>query len=139
MSAESVIQEGRAFNEALMRSTIKAFNYGPKDFDRETLTTTIPEVDLYEGKGKIKVTAAAAGISEREPIGQQLAVQVSILSVPVVAPAPDGDTSLIKKNTFVRIIENPEDPGLVGQVYRVKGYHHQTSATARRFIVEQVS
>ena len=67
-------------------------------------------------------------------------MQVSILSVPVVAAAPDtDDTTLIKKNTFIRILTNPHDPGLVGQVYRVKGYHHQTSATQRRFIVEQVS
>ena len=133
MTQESTIMEGRAFNEGLMLSTCKAFNYGPKVLDNETLINSKPEVELYSGKCKIKVTAAAAGISEREPLGQQLAVQVSILSVPI-----EG-TEELRKNTFVRILTNPHDPGLVGQVYRIKGFHHQTSATARRFIVEQVS
>lgn len=133
MSQESTIREGREFNEALMLSTCKAFNLGPKTLDKNTGKNTKPEVELYTGKCKIRVAAASAGISEREPLGQQLAVQISILSLPVAG------TGAVKKNTMIRILTNPDDDALVGQEFRVKGFHHQTSATQRRFIVEQVS
>lgn len=133
MSQESTIREGRAFNEALMLSTCKAFNLGPKTLNKATGKNEQAEVEVYTGKCKIRIAAASAGISEREPLGQQLAVQVSVLSVPVAG------TAGVKKNTIIRILTNPDDEALVGQEFRVKGPHHQTSATQRRVIVEQVS
>jgi len=128
------IRRGRAFNERLMSGTCRITIITGKTLDRETLKNIDVVEVVYEGICKIRIAAASAGISEREPLGQNLAVQESILSVPVAE-----STSDIAKNADVEMLTNDDDPTLVGRHWRVKKYSAQTSATARRIVVEDIS
>jgi len=121
-----------------MTSTVRVRRDTGKTMNDDTLrnetATTIIYGDPDGAKGKIRIAAASAGISEREPLGQSIAVQEMILSLPVAGEG-SGD---VRKDDFVDVIENPDDPALEGHTFRVRKFPSQTSATARRFIVEEV-
>lgn len=143
MSQRTTIIRGRIFNERLMTSTCVVERITGKALDPVTLRNVDTKQLLYGdptdptnlevGKCKIRIAAASAGIQEREPIGQQVAMQERVLSLPVAG------TELVRKNDIVTILTNPDDPGLVGHTFRIKGFGTQTSATARRFSVEEAS
>lgn len=143
MSQRTTIIRGRIFNERLMTSTCiiervtsKSLNPASlRNEDSKQLIYGDPDnpTDLEKGKCKIRIAAASAGIQEREPIGQQIAMQERVLSLPVAG------TELVRKNDIVTILTNPDDEGLVGHTFRIKGFGTQTSATARRFSVEEAS
>lgn len=127
------ILAGRAYNEKLMTSECVITVEGEKTFNQSTGLYTPTFTTLYDGKCKIRIAAASAGISEREPLGQSIAVQESILFLPVVA-----ETAEIPKDAMGIITVNDHDPDMVGHVFRVKKYSTQSSATQRRLIVEDI-
>lgn len=127
------INAGRAYNESLMTSTCTITVINGKVLNRTTGKNVDNVEEVYSGICKIRIAAASAGISEREPLGQVIAVQESILSLPVAE-----NTGGIPKDAMVLIVTNEDDPELVGRSFRVKKYSIQSTATQRRLIVEDV-
>lgn len=139
MSKESTIRAGRRFHEALMVSTCKI----TRVVGREAVANSLkmePQVEtIYEGKCRLRISAASAGISERDILAQTIAVGELELSLPIVVAEPDqGSTADVRKNDNVFIKTNPEDPALVERNFRVLRSVHQSTATQRRLTVEEV-
>jgi hypothetical protein len=130
MSLESATRRGREFIEKTMISECRIKRRTGSIKDPQDNLKMIDTFDIiYEGKCRIKLSSAVVGVSEREGVGEIIALQENILSIPVASP----DTA---KNDLAEITVNPLDPGLVGREFRVKGEHESTSVTARRLAVE---
>lgn len=139
----AIIASGRRFNKLLMLSKCKiTVNAGFSAPDPDTLAVEPDITVLYgpgvdepgDGRCKIRIAAASAGIMEREPLGQSFAVQEMILSLPLVA-----ETGAIPTNADIEILTNSDDPALEGVHFRLKkDAQIQTTATQRRYIVEAV-
>lgn len=139
----NVIRRGRDFHNRLMTSKIRIYRVTGKTTNHTTLKAIDTVETIYQGKGKVRIAAASAGISEREPLGQQLAFQEAILSAPVVADLDSGevgDTGNVTSGDYVEFIANDEDDdAIVGTTWRIKAPHFQSSQTQRRFMVERIS
>lgn len=130
----STIQAGRRFHELLMDGTCEITQVLFKTLNPITGVNVDTIAILYDGPCKIRIAAASAGIMEREPLGQAFSVQESILSLPLVAGTAD-----ITSDATVEILTNNDDPTMVGRKFRVKKYSVQSSATARRLVVEDIN
>lgn len=139
MSRESTIQAGRQFHERLMVSTCKITRVVGRTEVANSLRME-PQVEtIYEGKCRLRISAASAGISERDILAQTVAVGELELSLPILVAEPDsGSSADVRKNDNVFVLTNPEDPGLIERNFRVLRSVHQSSATQRRLTVEEV-
>jgi hypothetical protein len=131
VSAESVIMDGRRFTEALMTSKCVIRRNGEPVFSDETGDYESVSSTVYDGICKVKFGGTQA--SEVDGQSQDLTEQDAILSLPVIGSAG------LTVNDVAEITENPMDPDLVGELFRITGIHAQTYATARRFSVEVVT
>lgn len=134
MSAQSVILQGRVFNESLMTSTgiVRRAN-GGSALDPVTFVMTPTYDTIYTGPSKLRFPDAVSTTGAVP--GLVVTDQAAILSLPVgVAGSGNVITGDIWECT-----SNPLDTSLVGKRVRVTGVHAQTSATARRFPVIEVS
>lgn len=131
MSAESVILEGRRFNEALMTSACTVTRQGDKILNETTGEYEYEYITVYAGPCKIKFGATEP--TEIDAQGQLLVEQGAILSLPVET------SGAVTTDDLAAITACTLDPSLIGKLFRVTGLHTQTAATARRFPVEVVS
>ena len=99
--------------------------------DPVTLEETPVFETVYTGKCKLKFPGMQP--AEVSVPGMVVVEQDAILSLPV-----DGSGG-VKVDDIWTCTENVLDPSLVGVSLRIAGMHHQTSATARRFPVREVS
>lgn len=134
VSAETVVLEGRAFNERQMTSTgVVRRATGEVVTDPDTLVESPSWAVVYEGRCNITFPKTQPGTAEVP--GGVVVRQDAILSLPVDALG-SGDVDV---NDVWECTGNPMDAALVGVQARVAGVHRQTYATARRFPVEVVS
>lgn len=131
MSIQSgALMMGRKQAEALMESactitrvTGKALNETTGQM-QDTLTT------IYSGPCRLR--AQSARIQQLDSVGQELAADRQVLSLPVGA----AGSANVKADDVATVTGNTSDVGLVGVRCRVMAFSAQTAATARRFTVE---
>lgn len=132
MSAESVILQGRAFNEALMTSacTITRGDATPV-LNETTGHYDVTSTTIYTGPCKIRFVSTV--VSEADAQAQLLVEQNAILSLPIVG------SETVDVDDLATITSSYMDGALVGKVFRITGIHAQSFATARRLTVEIIS
>jgi hypothetical protein len=132
VSAESVIYQGRAFEERQMTDRCQV---GTESSDRilneETGEYETVFTPVYDGICRFKAGDTQAG--EIDAAGQLLVEQDAILKLPVTT------STAVRKNMVVKVTASLSDPGLVGVRARVKGPFASSYTTARRFPVEITS
>lgn len=129
VSAESVIYQGRAFEERQMtdrcqvgtETTEPVLNEETGEY--ETVFTVV-----YDGPCRFKAGDTQAG--EIDASGQLLVEQDAVLKLPVAS------STAVRKDMVVKVTGSLTDPGLVGVRARVKGPFASSYTTARRFPVE---
>jgi hypothetical protein len=132
VSAESVILQGRTFNEALMASTgVVRRKTGATTTDPVTYVESPVWAVIFTGPGKLRFPEARPG--DANIPGAVLSDQRPILSLPV------SGTETVTTGDVWECTANPLDTALVGKKVRIDGVHAQTAATARRFPVVEVS
>lgn len=136
MSAESVILQGRAFQEAqfisrcvIRRQAGETFNETTGEYE-PTWTTVYPESG---DDGPCLLKFDSSSMREVDAQSQQLVRQRPILKLPVATSAG------VRIDDVAEITENPLDPARVGLKVRISGDHVGTLTTARRFPVEVTS
>lgn len=132
MSAESVIRQGRQFQESQFLSTCTiSRRSGSPVLNEETGDYEYSSSVVYSGPCLLKFGQTQP--RDIDAAGQLLTEQTPTLKLPV-----DGSQNVTEDDTGV-IVSNPLDVGLVGTAFRIAGVHAQTLATARRFPVEVLS
>ena len=117
----------RAQANARMTETVRVGTLTTGEFD--PITNTYPEVLTlhYSGRGRIKYPSMV--VSEKTPVGQVLAVQSVVLSLPV------GMAGAVEKDDTVWVDASEVDPDLVGETFRIDGESQKGAVTAARFPV----
>lgn len=126
-AAES-LQDGTvtisAVSTAVNRTTMAA---------TDTATRHYPPSNSAEETGPARLRTSSSTVSDISTKGQAVALQTSILSLPV---ATSGE---VKKDDIVVWVTCPHNPGLVGRKFRIKGRQDGSHNSATRFIVEEAS
>lgn len=129
MSAESVIYQGRAFEERQMTDACEVGTLSPGDVLNEETGEYEPVFTaVYTGACRFKASDTQVG--EIDAGGQLLVEQDAVLKLPVLT------STAVRKDMQVRITASLTDPGLVGVTARIKGPFVSSYTTARRFPVE---
>lgn len=129
MSAESVIYQGRIFEERQMTDTCEIGTLAPGDvLDEDTGDYAPVFTSVYTGICRFK--AADTQVGEIDAAGQLLVEQDAVLKLPVLT------STAVRKDMAVRVTGSLTDPGLVGVQARIKGPFASSYTTARRFPVE---
>ena len=132
MSAESVIRQGRQFQESQFLSTCTiSRRSGSPVLNEETGDYEYTSELVYSGPCLLKFGQMQP--RDLDAQGQLLTEQTPTLKLPV-----EGSENVNEDDTGV-IDSNLLDAGLVGTTFRIAGLHAQTLATARRFPVEVLS
>lgn len=139
MSAATAVLAGRRLAESeMVKAGTKGIvrrATGAKTLDPVTLIETdVMAVIAAETICKVRMPTATNPGEGRVP-GVVVVKDESILSLPVDAPG-SGD---VTTGDMWECTANPLDPSMVGVKLRISGVHHQTTATARRFPVVELS
>src|SRR5258708_330237 len=101
--------------------------------DDLTAAVTPAYASVYAGKAKVQ-TAGAGAMGRRYDVGQVAEVMMRLeLHLPIV-----GSES-VARGDLVTITASVLDSALVGRVMRVHDLSHKSFATARRFLLEEVT
>nr|WP_281369861.1 DUF6093 family protein [Leifsonia psychrotolerans] len=123
---------GRAHAERLMTSTCTITrDTGETVMDPDTLQGVPVTITVYSGPCKLTIPNTST-VTAQIP-GMVIAKDDLILSLPV------STSGGVLTDDVATITANELDLSLIGSRLRVKGVHHQTYATARRFPVEEAS
>ena len=94
----------------------------------------IPTYDvIYVGASKIRFGGTQPSTGEIP--GAIATEQGATLSLPIAS----ADSANVTTGDEWVCTANPQDPALIGRVFRIEGVHAQTIATARRFPVSEAS
>jgi hypothetical protein len=92
-----------------------------------------PPASDHAPDGPCLLKAANTAVGEIDAAGQQLVEQSAQLQLPVLSSVD------VQKNDVARITASQNDPQMVGVHVRIEGPHRQTSASSRRFAVEETT
>lgn len=114
-----------------MSTTVIIRREGPSVRDPETGTMVPSWTTVYEGPARVRFTNADP--HEVDQAGQRVAQQTPVVALPIATSAG------VRLDDVGEILANPDDPGVVGVMFRVAGEHAQTHSTSRRLPVEVLS
>lgn len=127
MGATSTMMAGRRMAETLMIDTITVTRLDSTDHDPLTgLGTT---VTVYTGKAKVK------SFRPYEQSAEAPAATVITQRYDVHVPATAGPFMV---GDVVTVTDSPNQPLLVGDVFRVAALHETTFQTAQRLLVDDM-
>ncbi len=136
MNLDSILAAGRAAARARMRDTVRLYAQAPDTFDRTT-GTTVPGIQttLYEGAGRVKPIAQAAG-EETQAAEREVRLLEYEVSLPWETSLPEG--TRVVPGLRLEVTSSP-DARMVGLVLWVLGAQFSDQATAWRLITEDRS
>ncbi len=136
MNLDSVLAAGRAAARARMRDTVRLYAQAPDTFDRTT-GTTVPGIQttLYEGAGRVKPIAQAAG-EETQAAEREVRLLEYEVSLPWETPLSEG--TRVVPGLRLEVASSP-DARMAGLVLWVLGAQFSDQATAWRLIAEDRS
>lgn len=127
---DAELAEHRADAESLMVDFGRALRLGAPVYDEETQESTSPEVELFEGRCKIRSRDMQSGTRQ---VGDRTAVLSQVvLHVPVDTPPLDPEDIWEMRSV------GPLSISAVGRRYKVVGPFEKTWARDRRYEVEEV-
>jgi hypothetical protein len=118
---------GRGMAGSRMTETVRVGTAAPGEFDPTTGTYPDAVTLHYSGPGRIKYPSMV--VSEKTPVGQVLAAQGVVLSLPV------GEASAVEINDTVWVDASEVDDDLVGEKFRIEGEPQRGQVTSHRFPV----
>jgi hypothetical protein len=132
-SSSRALARGRLKAEGLMVDTCTIQRRTGQTVDHLTAAVTPTYTLKYSGKAKVQ-TAGAGAMGRRYDVGQVAEVMVRLeLHLPIVG------SETIARGDLVTITASVLDAALVGRVMRVHDLSHKSFATARRFLLEEVT
>lgn len=132
MSASTAIARGRVAALALMQDVCTVQHQAGSSTDPETGVITPTYTTVYAGPCKVQQAAPPANptvVGEAAVFVGQLTLHLPVTDT-TAAVAPDD---------LVTITACALDASLVGKKFRLRGPAHKSHATARRFLVIEVS
>ena len=98
--------------------------------DPETWEVTFPEITVYEGRGRVVLTAPSSETTD------QGAATFTIQSLSLHVPVGAGP---LQVDDLVEITASPLDPSRVGRTMNITALHDGSLTTAQRVKVEQIT
>lgn len=133
MSAATALARGRLAAQALMVDACTIQHRTGQTTDPLSGVVTPTYALKYSGKAKVQ-TAGAGSMGRRYNVGEVAEVMVRLeLHLPIV-----GSES-VARGDLITITVCLHDAALVGRVMRVHDLSHKSFATARRFLLEEVT
>ena len=100
---------------------------------QDIFTDVFRDVFGDAGNGRARIKYSSLTVSESSTLGQVLAAQDAVLSLPV------GMGLGVRIDDIVTVTASTVDPALIGRRFRVKGSAQAGQVTASRFPLEEVS
>jgi hypothetical protein len=121
---------GRGMAGSRMTETVRIGTATPGDFD--PIGGTYPDTITLHYSGPARIKYPSMVVSEKTPVGQVLASQSVVLSLPV------GMAGAVELNDTVWVDASTADPDLVGEMFQIAGESQKGQVTSSRFPVNTI-
>jgi hypothetical protein len=133
MSATSAIARGRIAAERLMVDACTIVDTSGSTTDDLTGVVTPTTATVYTGPCKVQTTGGGA-------MGRRYDVaEVSLVVLRLELHLPMATSTAVRRGNTVTLTTSQLDAALVGRTFKVHDEMHKSFATARRFLLEEVT